>query len=137
MWVVVRHNGDAHLAAQLAQRAHSRDVQVTASRQSNCSKRIGIWDLDYYLARRTLLWVGHVTRMPKSRLPRRLLTAWVGVARPAFGQEMTFGRSLERWLERFDLPLIFTEWAQLAQSKVDWAKRMSLPRPSTPSPSLM
>jgi len=118
-------------------RVTMRHVELHRISSVELQQRIGIWDLDYYLARRTLLWVGHVTRMPKSRLPRRLLTAWVGVARPAFGQEMTFGRSLERWLERFDLPLIFTEWAQLAQSKVDWAKRIGLPRPSTPSPLLM
>ena len=72
-------------------------------------QRIGIWDVDYYLARRTLLWVGHVARMPKSRLPRRLLTSWVGAARPAFGQEMTYGRSLERLLKRFGLPLTYTD----------------------------
>ena len=93
-------------------------------------QRIGIWNLDYYLARRTLLWVGHVARMPKSRLPRRLLTSWVGVARPAFGQEMTYGRSLKRWLS--DLAFLtptYTDWAQLAQNKAEWTKRISLPRP--------
>ena len=47
-------------------------------------KRIGIWDLDYYVGRRTLQWVGHVVRMDKSRLPRRLLTAWVREPRPEF-----------------------------------------------------
>ena len=71
-------------------------------------KRIGIWDLDYYVGRRTLQWVGHVVRMDKSRLPRRLLTAWVREPRPEFGQEMSYGRSLERWLKLFDLPLRFT-----------------------------
>ena len=45
-------------------------------------KRIGIWDLDYYVGRRTLQWVGHVVRMDKSRLLRRLLTAWAQTLRP-------------------------------------------------------
>ena len=48
-------------------------------------KRIGIWDLDYYAGCRTLQWIGHVARMDKSRLPRRLLTAWVREPRPEFG----------------------------------------------------
>jgi hypothetical protein len=32
-------------------------------------KRIGIWDLDYYVGRRALQWLGHVARMDMSRLP--------------------------------------------------------------------
>ena len=68
-------------------------------------KRIGIWDLDYYVGRRTLQWAGHVARMDKSRLPRRLLTAWVHEPRPEFGQEMSYGRSLERQLKPIGLPL--------------------------------
>ena len=61
-------------------------------------KRIGIWDLDYYVGRRTLQWIGHVARMDKSRLPQCLLTAWVREPRPEFEQKMSYGRSLERWL---------------------------------------
>ena len=63
------------------------------------------------MGRRTLQWVGHVARMDKSRLPRRLLTAWVREPRPEFGQKMNYGRSLERWLKLFGLPLRYTEWA--------------------------
>ena len=43
-------------------------------------KRIGIWDLDYYVGRRTLQCVGHVVRMDKSRLPERLLTVYIMIA---------------------------------------------------------
>ena len=50
-------------------------------------KSIGIWDLDYYVGRRTLQWVGHVVRMDKSRLPQRLLTAWVRELRPESGRK--------------------------------------------------
>ena len=92
-------------------------------------KRIGIWDLDYYVGRRTLQWVGHVVRMDKSRLPRRLLTAWVREPRPEFGQEMSYGRSLERWLKLFDLPLRYTEWATLAQDRAEWARLITRKRP--------
>ena len=56
---------------------------------------------------RTLCWVGHVARMDKTRLPRRLLTAWVANSRPIGGIEMTYGRSLERW-------------SKLAQDRPKW-----------------
>jgi len=36
-------------------------------------KRTGVFSIEYYLASRTLLWAGHVARMPKSRLPKRLI----------------------------------------------------------------
>ena len=42
-------------------------------------------------------------------------TAWVREPRPEFGQKMSYGRSLERWLKLFGLPLRYTEWAALAQ----------------------
>ena len=36
-------------------------------------KRTGIFSLEHYLASRTLLWAGHVARMHKNRLPKRLM----------------------------------------------------------------
>ena len=69
---------------------------------------------------RTLRWVGHVVRMDKSRLPRRLLTAWVANSRPVGDTEMTYGRSLERWQKRADLPIDFSEWSRLAQDRPKW-----------------
>ncbi len=65
--------------------------------------------------------------MPKSRLPKRLLLSWVRTPRVAGGQEMTFGRSLERHLEHFDLPTTFTEWATLAQDRAAWHKLVTHP----------
>ena len=74
-------------------------VELCSITSVELQKRIGIWDLDYYVGRRTLQWVSYVARMDKSRFPRRLLTAWVREPRPEFGQEMSYGRSLERWLK--------------------------------------
>jgi hypothetical protein len=36
-------------------------------------KRTGVFSLEHYLASRTILWAGHVARMPKSRSPKRLI----------------------------------------------------------------
>ena len=77
-------------------------------------KRRGVFSLEHEPGSRTLLWVGHVTRIPKDRLPKRLMLSWVRKSRPAFGQEMKYGRSLERHLGHFDLPLAYNEWAHLA-----------------------
>ena len=110
-------------------RVTMHQVELYGITSVELQKRIGIWDLDYYVGRRTLQWVGHVVRMDKSRLPRRLLTAWVREPRSEFGQEMSYGRSMERWLKLFDLPLRFTEWATLAQDRAEWARLITRKRP--------
>ena len=63
--------------------------------------------------------------MPKGRLPKRLVLSWVRNARPAFGQEMNYGQSLERHLGNFDLPLAYYEWAHLAQSRTGWRTHLT------------
>ena len=50
-----------------------------------------------------MLWAGHVARMTKNRAPKRLMFSWVGEPRIAGGQEMTYGRSLERHLKHVGL----------------------------------
>jgi hypothetical protein len=96
-------------------------------------KGTGVFALEHYLANRTLLWAGHVARMPKSRLPRRFMLPWVQEPRVAGGQEMTYGRSLERHLTHFGIldaggaPLAFTDWAPLAQDRAGWRKLVTKP----------
>jgi hypothetical protein len=100
---------------------------------ASLQKRTGVFALEHYLASRTLLWAGHVARMPKSRLPKRLMLSWVHEPRVAGGQEMTYGRSLERHLTHFGLldadgaPLAFTDWAPLAQDRAGWRKLVTKP----------
>jgi len=47
--------------------------------------------------------------------------------RVAGGQEMTYGRSLQRHLYHFGLPTVFTEWAHLAQDRAGWHKLVTTP----------
>ena len=91
----------------MAHRITSRSLQ----------KRTGLFDLQHYVARRTLLWAGHVARIPKSRLPKRPMLSWVQEPRLSGGQEMNFSRSLSWYLQHFGLPLAFTEWATIAQGR--------------------
>ena len=67
--------------------------------------------------------------MDKSRPPRRFLTQWVREPRPKFGQEMRYGRSLERCFKPFGLPLCNNEWAALAQDRAEWARFITRKRP--------
>ena len=65
--------------------------------------------------------------MHKSRLPKRLRLSWIPGPRVAGGQEMTYGRSLQRHLAHFNLPTAFTEWAPLAQDRAGWHKLVTEP----------
>ena len=100
---------------------------VHRTTSGSLQKRTGVFSLEHYLASRTLLWAGHVARMPKNRLPKRLMLSWIREPRVAGGQEMTYGRSLQRHLDHFDLPAKFTEWAHLAQDRAGWHKLVTTP----------
>ena len=88
--------------------------------------RTGVFSLEHYLASRTLLWVGHVARMHKNRLPKRLMLPWIPEPCVAGGRKMTYGRALQRHLAYFNLPTAFTEWAPLAQDRAGVAKARDL-----------
>ena len=55
--------------------------------------------------------------MHKNRLPKRLVLSWIPEPRVAGGQEMTYGRSLQRHLAHSNLPTAFTDWVPLAQDR--------------------
>ncbi len=64
--------------------------------------------------------------MHKNRLPKRPMLSWISEPRVAGGQEMTYGRSLQRHLAHYSLPTAFTEWAPLAQDRAWWQKLDSI-----------
>ena len=45
------------------------------------------------------------------------MVSWVREPRVTGGQEMSDGRSLVRYLKRFDLPLSYSGWAPIAQNR--------------------
>jgi hypothetical protein len=71
--------------------------------------------------------------MTKKRAPKRLMLPWVVEPRIAGGQEMTYGRSLERHFKYVrlvhvgGLALAFTEWATLAQDCAGWCTLVTKP----------
>ena len=57
------------------------ETHVHRITSKSLQQRTGVFELQHYLASRTLLWAGHVARMPKSRLPKRLLLSRVRTPR--------------------------------------------------------
>ena len=66
-----------------------------------------MFELESYLVSSALLCTGHVARMPKSLFPKRMVLPWLRAPRVTRGQEMAYGRSLERlaYFRRFSLLL--------------------------------
>ena len=86
----------------------------------NLLKRLHIEPLDTYYHRRILRWAGHVSRMPMSRAPRKLLTGWVANSRPIGCPQMTWGRTLKKALLCNGLSSEFTKWRELAANRDQW-----------------
>jgi len=85
-------------------------------------KQLGLDGIDYYLPRRQLGWLGHVARMPPARLPRKMLSAWVPHARPVGAPRMTYGRSIAKALNEFDLHR--SAWPSLAADRAGWREML-------------
>ena len=66
-------------------------------------QRLGLDAADFYVARRQLGWAGHVARMDYIRLPQRMLSSWVPHKRPRGAPSLTYGRTLAKALDVFDI----------------------------------
>ena len=105
---------------------------------------MGLDSIDLYIARRQLRWAGHVARMDyAARLPRRMLSSWVPERRPTGAPSMTYGRSLYKAMDKFNLDS--ERWQELAQKRGAWRAMLKAgvapaeywprpPPPPTPSP---
>ena len=93
-------------------------------------KQLGVDAIDFYVARRQLGWAGHVRRMDFDRLPRRMLSSWVPHKRPLGAPRMTYGRSLGKALDVFDLD--HSKWHELAADRCAWRAMLAS---GTPPPA--
>ena len=80
--------------------AQSRMYQIPTR---EIETELGLDSMDKYIARRQLRWLGHVSRMPFDRLPRRLLSSWIPYKRTRGAPEMTFGKTMIKALKTYDI----------------------------------
>ena len=104
------------------------------------AQQLQLDSIDNYVYCRQLRWVGHVSRMPFDRLPRRMLSSWVAAKRPSGGQLMTYGRSVSKALDNFGIDR--DSWHALAADRPAWRAALHgslrrvrlLPPPTSASP---
>ena len=104
-------------------------------------QELGLDAIDFYVARRQLRWLGHVSRMGWERLPRRMLSAWVPHARPRGAPRLTYGRSVAKAMDVFNLD--HARWPELAADRARWRAMLqsgeappSHRQPPAPAPPL-
>ena len=79
--------------------------------------------MDKYIARRHLRWLGHISRMPFDRLPRRWLSSWLPYKRPRGAPEMTLGKTMIKALKTFDIDP--KHWPAMAANRNNWRHRIN------------
>ena len=62
--------------------------------------RLGLTPIDDLITTNILRWAGHVMRMGKERLPRKLMTSWVRNPRPKGCPQFTYGRGLYKAMSK-------------------------------------
>ena len=74
--------------------------------------------MNYYVHRRTLRWLGHVAHMPFTRIPRKMLTAWVRAPRFRDKASLYYGNYVLKCLERAGIDK--SNWFDLTQDRDNW-----------------
>ena len=101
-------------------RWHTRKHRISTD---ELLQRLGLKTIDAYLSERQLQWAGHVSRMPFERLPRKMLSSWTIFKRPVGCPEFTYGRGLNKALDKAGIDR--DTWFILAQDKSMWRSIIS------------
>ena len=82
-------------------------------------KRAGMQSVHTLLKLAQLRWIGHVTRMPEERLPKKILYGELEMGKRSHGgQKKQYKDTLKAFLKDFNIP---TElWEQIAQDRAKW-----------------
>ena len=104
----------------------SRDSQWRYhTRNSVLRERLGLEEMEVYVYRRQLAWLGDVSRMSWDRTPRQLLSSWVFNDRPVGAPKYTYGKAMFTALSwagiATDRETVSTGWPELAQDEAAWA----------------
>jgi hypothetical protein len=91
---------------------------------STLLKRVGLRAIESYVYRRQLGWLGHVSRMKYSRMPRWLLSCWVANPRPVGAPNFTYGRGVQAALEYAGLGEGDGRWVAQAGDREEWREML-------------
>jgi len=107
-------------------------------------QELGLDAIDFYVARRQLRWLGHVSRMDWERLPRRMLSAWAPHARGRGGRAAayTYGRSMAKAMDVFNLdhacrPELAADWARWRTMLQSGEAPPPFQQPPAPAPPML
>jgi len=95
-------------------------------RNEHIRNRLQVPDVHEIITKRQLQFIGKIARMPDSRLPRRLLTAWVGNPRkkgkPHLMVRNSYVDALHQLLgeEEVGQKAILTDWIDKAECESSW-----------------
>ena len=106
-------------------RKHTWDHHISTQ---ELGQQLGLESIDVYVTRRQLRWLGHVSRMSFERLPRQMLSSWVPSDRPQGAPRMTYGRTINKALKKFNIDL--DTWPQLAADRALWSETLRLGYPA-------
>ena len=98
---------------------HTWEHRISAAEMC---ERICLHPIDYYIFPRQLCWLGTVSRMNFSRLPRRMLSCWVPHKRPVGRPRFTYGETVNKALRKFGFDKSFHGiiWQELAVKRRLW-----------------
>ena len=96
---------------------HTRAHRISTA---TLMKRLGLASIDDLITTKILRWAGHVMRMKKHRLPRKLISSWVRNPRPRGCPQFTYGRGLYKALHRKNISK--ETWSALAFERDIWRK---------------
>jgi len=65
-------------------------------------------------------WLGHLARMPTSRLPLRVFCSWFQKTRPFCGPRRRWKDLLRDDMQKWKMPVTPTTWVDLAQERPKW-----------------
>ena len=105
-------------------RKHTWDHHISTQ---ELEQRLGLETIDFYISRRQLRWLGHVSRMGPERLPRQMLSCWVPHPRPRGAPQLTYGRGIDKALWKFNIDR--RTWPELAADRAAWRETLRLGRP--------
>ena len=81
--------------------------------------QLSISEIESYVYKRSLAWLGHVAGMSMHRMPRKMLSSWVAAERTSGGQKITYGKQIQNALRYVGIDTdnkhVSTAWPEMVR----------------------